>query len=117
MSDEIWIRGLHVKARIGVTEAERSRPRDLRIDIGIRADLRTPGRTDDLGDTIDYAAVADRVTSLAERGESKLLEHLAERIAALVTDFVGVRGVSVELSKPDPPVSSEVEIVSVRIDR
>lgn len=115
-ADALRIKGLRVRARLGVTEEERAAPREVRIDIDIECDLERAARSDELGDTVDYGRVLATVADAVEGGESKLLEHLAHRVASVVTGFEGVRRVTVEVSK-SPPVEQEVEAVAVRIER
>lgn len=117
MSDRIAIRGLVVDTRIGVTEKERSEPQDVVIDIELRSDLTTPGRSDDLADTIDYDALVNDVAALVRAGERSLLERLADEIATLLSAKNGVSGVTVEVMKQHVPVAEEVAGISVRVER
>ncbi|MDP9226569.1 MAG: dihydroneopterin aldolase [Actinomycetota bacterium] len=115
--DRISISDLRVDTRIGVTEEERAEPRTVVIRLDIWADLDRPGISDELGDTVDYHSVTRDVADLVRSTEAKLLEHLAERIAALITGINGVRGITVEVIKESPPISEDVRAVSVRIER
>jgi 7,8-dihydroneopterin aldolase/epimerase/oxygenase len=116
MNDRILIRGLKLKARVGVTDEERAEWREVVVGIEVAADLRPAGRSDALEDTVDYARVIDRVEELVSAGEFRLLESMAEGIAAAICGFYGVQRVSVEVAKR-PPVPQEVEAVAVRIER
>lgn len=117
MSDRISVRDLRVETRIGVTEAERAKPRPIVVHLDLACDTSRAGRSDDLSDTIDYAACILEVVDLATAGEFKLMEHLAEEIAAILVDKQGVITVTVEVVKESPPVSAEVGSVRVRIER
>jgi dihydroneopterin aldolase len=117
MTDRIHIRDLQVMAHVGVTEDERREEQPLLIDIEIDADLQRAGATDDLSDTIDYGRIALDVAGLVRSTETKLLESLAERIAAHVGAQDGVERVSVEVSKTSPPIDEDVRSVGVRIER
>ncbi|MFN2525390.1 MAG: dihydroneopterin aldolase [Actinomycetota bacterium] len=116
-SDRVVIRDLRVTSRIGVTDAERSEPRPLLINLEVTTDLAPAGRTDDLSETVDYSAVAGAVTELASVGESKLLEHLAHKIADRVLAFAGATAVRVEITKESPPMAEDVRAVAVVIER
>jgi FolB domain-containing protein len=117
MTDRILIRGLALETRIGVTERERSRPQEVLIDIELSADLSRPGRSDDLGDTIDYDALVNEVAELVRTGERNLLEKLAEEIASVLSAKEGVSGVTVQVMKQHVPVLEEVSGISVRVER
>jgi dihydroneopterin aldolase len=115
--DKISIHDLRVEMRIGVTEEERATPRPVLISVDLWADLISPGDSDELADTIDYHAVTVEIAKLARATEARLLEHVAEKIAALVGAFQGVDGVSVEVTKEPPPIAEDVRAVSVKIER
>ena len=115
--DSITISKLKVLAHIGVTEEERSKPQTLLVDLELTLDLRPAGRSDDLDDTIDYDGLTTEVADLVRASEFKLLETLAESIAAHVCALSRVEGVTVEVTKESPPVSEEVGPIAVRITR
>lgn len=117
MTDRIRIEGLEIETRIGVPDAERATPQTVSIDIEIAADLAAAGKSDDITDTIDYGRVTQEVASLVRAAEVHLLEHLAEQIAASIGRFPGVTGVTVEVSKRNPPIDEDVGPISVRIER
>jgi dihydroneopterin aldolase len=111
--DSIIVKGLRVKAHVGVTEEERSASQVLVINL----DLRRPGMTDDLADTVDYGRITAEVDELVSSNSSALLENLAEKIAAHIAAIPGINGVSVEIAKESPPIEQEVGCVAVRIER
>lgn len=79
--DVIELRGLRALGRHGVLDEERQRAQPFEIDLDLEVDLRRPGDTDALSDTVDYGAVTDAVRGVVEGQHSDLLEHLAQRIA------------------------------------
>lgn len=117
MSDAIKISELVVDARIGVSVEERAVTRPLRIDISMATDTSAAGRSDDLEKTVGYDVVAVAVADLVRARERKLLENLAEEIAALILAFDGVSSVTVEVEKGNPPIEENIRAVSVRITR
>ena len=117
MSDALIIEGLRLGARVGVSEEERSAPQDVVVDLEIMTSLKDAEASDDLTDTTDYAAVLTTVEEAVSDGSFALLEHLAGRIAAAVSAFEGVAGVTVEIEKAVPPVPQTVRRVAVRIER
>lgn len=115
--DRIAVRGLVVPVRVGVTPEERREPQEVRIDLELHLPLEEAGRSDDLGDTLDYSQVTSSVAELVGASEAKLLEHLAERVAETLLGSPDVEGVTVEIAKMRPPVPERVEAISVRIER
>jgi len=85
------------------------------VDVEIETDITSAINSDKLSDTVDYSKVNEIV-----QGEmsirSKLVEHVAGRIAnALLKNILRIEEVKVKVSKLNPPVSGEVERVSVEI--
>lgn len=112
----IVIRALRADARIGVSDEERSVLREVVVDLELETSLDRAGETDDLADTIDYAAVVSSVTEVIEGSEARLLEHLAVKVADAVGRFTGVERVTVEVSKK-PPIAEDVQAVGVRMSK
>ena len=100
-NDTIFIEGMRAAAHVGVTAAERETSQVLHFDLELRCDLRRAGASDDLADTIDYAAVYEQVVTVAADTRCALLEHLAARIAhALLSAFPACAQVRVRVGKP-----------------
>jgi dihydroneopterin aldolase len=115
MSDRIFIRGLQVAARIGVPDLERSVPQRLEIDVVLEGDFR--GLGDDLTRTADYAAAAEWLRAECGRVEFRLIESLADHLAAGLLDiFPSVLAVEVELCKFVLPAAASAG-VQVRRER
>jgi FolB domain-containing protein len=117
VTDHLVIRGLRLETRVGVTEEERSRPQGVIVDLTLSTNLAPAGLSDDLDDTIDYAALISSVAEVVEQGETNLLETIAHRIALKVEEIKEATGVTVEVSKEIVPVEEKVDQVSVRIER
>lgn len=109
--NEIWIKGLRVRSQVGVTVEERQNEQELQVDLCIQPPSPFAYMNDDIMRTIDYAAVARRVTGLAGEGPRHLLETLAADIARLLVDEFHAVAVTVELRKYILP---ETEYVAVR---
>ena len=90
--DAIRVRDLRVACVIGTMEAERARRQEVLVSLTLQADLRRAGSSDLLEDTVDYGALAARVTTL--------LEALAEAVAEACLQDPRVRRVEVEADKP-----------------
>ena len=112
-SDCIRINGLEVQARIGVSDGERAKPQRLVIELAMESDFR--GLADDIARTADYAAVAAWLREECARREVRLLESLAEELAAgLLERFPPTKAVSLEVRKFVLPGTRDV---SVRVRR
>lgn len=115
MRDRLSIRGLKASTVIGVRDWERQLRQPVVIDLELAIDAAVPSATDDLGDALDYGAVARRVTALVEASSYRLIETLAEELATtLLTEFPTVR-VTVRVTKPSAVLHAEA--VSVEIER
>lgn len=112
MNNRILIRGLRLTGRIGVPDEERATPQTLRAHLTLEV-AHFPA-DDEISGTVDYKAVADSIVELAGQGERRLIETLANDIAALVLDHFPVLKVTVELEKFILP---ETDWVGVIIER
>ena len=64
--DTIAITGIRAMGVHGALEEEQQRPQPFEIDVELEVDLRNPGETDRLEDTVDYAAVAEAAVRVVE---------------------------------------------------
>lgn len=80
--DRIEIRALAVTTRIGVHPWERRVQQTLLLDLDLPVDARRAATTDDLGETLDYAAVASRIRDFGADSKRQLIETFAEDLAA-----------------------------------
>ena len=117
MTDQLVVRGLRLSARVGATDEERSRPQGVVVDLVVATNLAPAGLSDQLGDTIDYAALVSSVARVIEDGEAHLLETLAQRVVEKIEEIKEATGVTVEVWKENVPVEENVDQVSVRIER
>ena len=116
MGDRIELRGLRVTAVCGVLPEEQTRPQPFELDVDIEADLGPAGRSDDLGDTVDYGAVCEMVASLAASGRFALMEAFAHRVAdEVLTTQPLADSVMVSVQKLRPPVAHHLDTSGVRI--
>ena len=114
MDDTITIADLEVRARVGVPDEERAFPQRLLFTVEMEHDFAAAATADAIGDTIDYHAVTMSLTEMAEAGEWRLIEKLAEDVAALVLAKFQPNYVRVEVKKFILP---QTRHVSVRIER
>lgn len=100
--DRVFIEGLGIEAVIGVHDWERTAPQPLVVDIAMAVDAGLLARSDAVDDTVDYAAVAAAVETLAGQSRHQLIETFAEEIAGMVLGRFGskVAQVTVCIRKP-----------------
>lgn len=113
--DLIMLEKIQLSSVIGVNEWERRAPKKLSLDLVLAVNTAAAAQTDDLADTIDYAAVMAQVVAFAAESEFQLLEALAGGIADLVLAEHNVPWVRLALSKPG--VMSGVESIALVIER
>ena len=115
--DRVELRGLRVFARHGVLEAERQSGQEFIIDAVLWLDTRPAAAGDDLSKTIDYGALADRLVRLAEDPPVRLIETLAERLAADCLSEPLVAEAEITIHKPQAPIAHPFGDVAVVIRR
>ena len=72
--------------------------------------------TDSVDDTISYADVL-QVVKREMAQTSKLLEHVAGRIArAVIAEFPGVEAVKVKVVKENPPIGANCDGAGVEVE-
>ena len=115
--DRVALRGLRVFARHGVLEAERQAGQEFLIDAVLWLDTRPAAAADDLSKTVDYGALANRLVRLAEEPPVRLIETLAERLAADCLSEPLVAEVEITVHKPQAPIAHPFGDVTVVIRR
>ena len=114
--DTLLLEGVQIPAALGVTAAERRLRRPVLLDVQLERDVSAAGRSDRIGSTIDYKAVYDVIESVAAGQDHKLVEALAERIAAALLAKFEVDAVIVSVRK-SRPFAGVLEYAGVRIRR
>ena len=74
---KLKLNGVEVACVIGERPDERDRLQRLRVDV----ELTVPDRaaeTDELGDTVDYAGLADRIRAALTAAKCKMIERAAK---------------------------------------
>lgn len=116
MRNRIVIERLEFQGRCGVTSEERRRPQPLALDLEMECDMpATP--SDQIGDTVDYAQVSQRIVELGAKESCALLESLAEKTLAMLFREFPVERVALWLRKLAPPLTQVTGSVGIKIDR
>ncbi|MBN2814092.1 MAG: dihydroneopterin aldolase [Bacteroidales bacterium] len=89
----------------------------FRVDMDIETDFSKAAATDDLNDAVDYSRIYELVKAEMEI-PSKLLEHLARRIADTTCSFSEkITRVTVTVSKLNPAIGGNMESFKVIYSR
>jgi len=113
----IEVLGIRAVGRHGVLPEEQSRSQPFEVDLRLEADLSAAATSDRLEDTVDYALVTEAVARIVELESFRLLERLADRIAAVCISLTAVTAVEVSVRKLRPPIPVHVGSVGVTIRR
>ena len=98
--DRIYIRDLALRCTVGVYPEERREKQDVILNITLHVDLHKAGVSDCLDDTVDYKKIKRGIMALVDEMSPILIEHLAERVAALCLQESRVQCVEVIVDKP-----------------
>ncbi|HET8753659.1 MAG TPA: dihydroneopterin aldolase [Salinimicrobium sp.] len=110
----IKIKNIKIFAYHGCLDEEGKIGSDYRVDLKVQGDLSLSAKTDELKDTIDYVKL-NKIVREEMSIRSKLLETVAERILSrIMKELLIVQKVTVDVSKINPPMGGNVEMVTVR---
>ena len=116
--DEIIIDSLKIFAYHGVNPEEKQMGQWFVLDIEAWADLADACITDELDDTVSYAAIIKTVKRAMTAENCKLLEHAAQLTAdAIFSEHSKIQRVRIRLRKPDAPIKADFGFVAVEIER
>lgn len=110
---EIRVEGLEVYAHHGVTPEEQATGGRYVVDVSLFLDVCPGAITDELADTVDYAAVIAVVTRVLQERSYKLLERVAGVLSEELLSTFSVDRVRVTVTKPKPPLDGVVAAASV----
>ena len=115
--DRIELGAMRFDAHVGVSDQERAGLQPIEVDLEMSFDLREAGTTDDLAATVDYGWVFGLIRDLIDGSESRLIETIAERVAAEVFAKTPVTSVVVRVRKLRVPVEGRLDYAAVEIRR
>jgi len=114
MQDTIEIKGLRVSTFIGVPDEEREVAQELEISLLMTPEKWFEDSVDDINATVDYYQVALGVEQVAMERPRKLIETLAEDVAAFVLKKFAVERVNVKVDKFIIPNAKSVAVRIIR---
>jgi len=98
--DVVFVHRLEAATVIGVHPHERLAPQRLLLDLEVACDAAAAAAGDDLAKAVDYDALATRVRQFVASQQPRLLETLAEALAAHLRSTLGIAWVRVRITKP-----------------
>ncbi len=114
VAQRIVMHDLVVACHIGVTAEERQRRQRLRVSFELDLEAAPP-REDKLDETVNYGLLVKRARDLCRSCDCKLLETLADQLAAAFFAEPGIRASRVRIEKLDR--YGDVGAVGVEIER
>lgn len=115
--DLITVTGITAYGYHGVLPAERERGQRFVVDVSLGVDLERAARTGDLGATVHYGTLSERVSEAVADDPVDLIETLALRIIEVCFAFAPVGWASVTVHKPEAPIAVTFADVAVTIER
>ncbi|KXP02351.1 dihydroneopterin aldolase [Tsukamurella tyrosinosolvens] len=113
MADRIELTGLRVRGNHGVFEHERRDGQEFVVDLVLWVDSRPAAASDDLNDTVDYGALAQRAHDIVAGEPRNLIETVAAEIADDIAADEKVYAVEVTVHKPSAPIPLSFADVAV----
>jgi dihydroneopterin aldolase len=101
----------------GMASEERALGQRFVVDIELFLDLKKAGMEDLPEYTVDYGAVAEEVRVVLEGPPCKLIEAVAEKLAATILERYPVQEVLIRLKKPNAPLPYKFDSMAVEIRR
>jgi dihydropteroate synthase len=112
----IALDGIQATGHHGVSDEERARPQPFEVDVDLSADLDAAAASDDVGETVDYAALEALVLETVANERFHLLETLGATIGERILErWPLAREVEVAVRKPQAPMPGPLDRVEVRI--
>ena len=116
--DQIIIHDLEIFCNHGVYKEENILGQKFIVDVVLYTDTRKAGLSDRLEDSVNYGHVCAFIEEEMKKQNDKLLERVAERLAAgILRTYPTVFRADIEVKKPWAPVMRHIDYASVRISR
>ncbi|WP_298755520.1 dihydroneopterin aldolase [uncultured Psychroserpens sp.] len=113
----IKVENIRVFAHHGCLKEETKIGSDYRVDLEVKANLKTSAVTDKLSDTVDYVLL-NKIVKEEMQQPSKLLETVAQRILdRIFKEDLLVKKATVSVSKLNPPIGGDVESVTIKMTK
>ncbi|MCK7589492.1 dihydroneopterin aldolase [Subsaxibacter sp. CAU 1640] len=111
----IKVENIRVFAHHGCLTEETKIGSDYRVDLKVNADFQASAISDLLSDTVDYVFL-NRIVREEMVKPTHLLETVAKRIVTrILNEEKKVQKVTVKISKLNPPIGGDVEMVTIKM--
>jgi dihydroneopterin aldolase len=120
VTDRISLTNMRFEGRHGVLDEEQATPQPFEVDVELHLDLAPAGLADDLTKTADYRQAFEICRETIEGPSCRLIEALAEKIAARLLDAfksAAISEVVVRVRKPAVMLPGELDHAEVEITR
>lgn len=115
-ADRLVLEGMEFFGHHGDLAAERELGSRIYVDVELAVDLSAAGSSDRLEDTLDYVRCFEIVRRVVEHAQHRLLEAVAERVAAALLEQPRALSARVRVAK-QPPIAGGISRVAVVVER
>ena len=116
--DKIVMKNMRFVSHSGVLPKEKEEGQEFVVTLTLEIKDIPGCRSDDLLDTVNYAAVFELVRDYVEDVSCNLIEYMAEHIIRKVMSaFTQVEKITCEIQKPNAPIDGDFDYMSVIIKR
>ena len=115
--DVIHLSGIEIFAHHGVFDHEKENGQRFFFDVDIEYDSSQAAVSDNLADTLDYAAVVTAIRDAVLGEPVDLLEALALRVMKAIFSFEMAQMVILTIHKPDVEMPVDIAGVSITVHR
>ena len=113
--DKLFIRQWRVCAFIGLLPSELEHRQDILIDVEVSIDAGKIAETDDIEQALDYAQMRELMGQFIEAHRFKLIETLADQLAAFLIKTYRMKWLRLSITKP--AVFADAEGAGVVVER
>lgn len=110
-TDCIYIKRLKVPVHVGVPDEERERSQTVEISLKLIPTHSLKNLDDEVNQTINYYEVTQDVFKVAQAQSLRLIETLAENIAAELLEKYNLSGLEIEVEKFIIPGADAVSVL------
>lgn len=116
--DKIYLEDCRFYGFHGAFEEEQTLGQIFSLDCVLTVDLENASKSDVLEDTVHYGQVFECLKKHVETEKYRLLERLAGVIIEdLFEQFSAIQGISLKISKENPPINGHYKSVGVALER
>lgn len=117
MASSIIINDIKLNARCGVTDSERCQPQPILVDLTVQSLNEPAFQSDQIKDTVDYAAMTECVRNAGESQAFVLLEALTEHLSQTLFQHFPLTHLKIWARKIQPPMKGFTGSVGIRLIR